>query len=255
MVTAVCQCVKNNLCAIILFCTLAASTQDARIAQAEQLYAQRPDLSRVRQAISLLAELTRENPKNYEAQWRLAKYYYFLAKHVANRDEKFDAFEKGIESGKQAISVQPNRPEGHFWLAANAGIYGQEKGLFGGLALAKLARQELEAVIRIDPRYEEGSGYAVLGKLHSELPWLFGGSLKRGIEYLEKAVQIGPNNSLPKLFLAESYLRAGRKPEAKRLLEEILTMTPLKNYEFESAENQQEARRLLVKHFKDKKSA
>ena len=111
-------------------------------------------------------------------------------------------------------------------------------------------REELEAAIRIDPRHENGSAYALLGKLYSDAPGLFGGNLQRGIEYGEKAVEIGPDNSLAKLFLAESYLKAGRKPDAKRLLEAILTMAPDKGYEFEFTENQQEARRLLKENFK-----
>ncbi|MBI4639596.1 MAG: tetratricopeptide repeat protein [Candidatus Tectomicrobia bacterium] len=233
---------------IVLF-TFTASAEDMRIAQAEQLYAQRSDLSRVSQAISLLTELIQETPKNYEVQWRLAKYYYFLGKHVTNKEEKFEAFEKGIEAGKQAVLLQPPRPEGHFWLAANYGTYGREKGILKSLMLVKPMRQELEAAIRIDPLHENGSAYAILGKLDSEVPRLFGGSLKRGIDYLEKAVKIGPDNSLAKLFLAESYLYAKRKEEAKQLLEEILTMAPDKNYEFEFTENQQEARRLLAKNF------
>jgi tetratricopeptide (TPR) repeat protein len=232
-----------------LFSFLAAA-QDKRLAQAERLYAGRPDLSRVRQAISLLVELAQAEPKNYEAQWRLAKYYYFLGKHVTKEQEKFDAFQNGIAAGQRATSLQPNRPEGYFWLAANYGIYGQERGMFTQLKFVKPMRQALETVIRLNPSFENGSAYAVLGKLESEVPGLFGGSLKRGIEYLEKAVKIGSDNSLAKLFLAESYLKAGRKPEAKRLLEEILTMASDKNYEFEFTENQQEARRLLAKHFK-----
>jgi len=180
----------------------------------------------------------------------LAKYYHFLGKHATNKREKEDAFQKGIEAGKQATISQPDRPEGHFWLAANHILYGQEKGIFKSLSMIKPARQELEAAIRIDPAFENGSAYAVLGKLDSELPRLFGGNLKRGIEYLEKALKLAPSSSLVKLFLAESYLSAGRKQEAKRLLEEILTMAPDKNYEFEFTENRQEARRLLAKHFK-----
>jgi tetratricopeptide (TPR) repeat protein len=234
----------------ILFSVLVAPAQDGCIPQAEQLYAQRPDRARVRQAIALLAEAARADSKNYEARWRLAKYYYFLGQHLTKAKERFDAFDKGIAAGQQAAALESNKPEGHFWLAANYAISARERGFLKGLRLAKLARQELETTIRINPAYENAIAYVVLGKLDSELLWLFGGNLKRGIEHLEKAVRLGPGNSLAKLFLAESYLRAGRKPEAKRLLEEILTMAPDKNYEFEYTENRQEARRLLDQSFK-----
>jgi tetratricopeptide (TPR) repeat protein len=228
-----------------------AEAQDQRLAHAEHLYAQRPDLVRVRQAIALVAELANADPQSYEAQWRLARYYHFLGKHVADKNERRRALEAGMEAGKRAVALQSNRPEGHFWLAANYGTDLQEKSIFTRWRLVKPIRQELEAVIHIDPYYVKGSAYAVLGKLYSEVPKLFGGNLEQGIADGEQAVKIRPDNSLAKLYLAESYLRAGRKPEAKRLLQEILTMSPDKDFEFEFTENQQEARRLLKENFKE----
>ncbi|MBI3951215.1 MAG: hypothetical protein HY314_12260 [Acidobacteria bacterium] len=65
-----------------LILTLPMAAQDQRLVQAEQLYSRRPDLSPVRQAIALLTQLAQTDPNNYEAQWHLAKYYYFLGKHV-----------------------------------------------------------------------------------------------------------------------------------------------------------------------------
>jgi len=238
--------------AIVLFLSLTppVRTQDKHLAQAEQLYAQRPDLSRVRRAISLLNEVVKNDPENYEAFRRLAKYYHFLGDHVKDEDEKKDVFEKGIGAGKRAVALQPHKADGHFWLAANYGSSAEYRSFLTRWRIVKPMREELEAAIRIDPRHENGSAYALLGKLYAEAPGLFGGDLKRGIEYGEKAVEIGPDNSLAKLFLAESYFRAGRKSEAKRLLEEILAMSPDKGYEFEFTENQQEARRLLKEKFK-----
>ena len=47
--------------------------------------------------------------------------------------------------------------------------------------------------------------------------------------------------------LAEAYLKEDRDDEARRLLEEILTMALDEGYEFEFRENQEEARRQLEK--------
>ena len=92
-------------------------------------------------------------------------------------------------------------------------------------------------MISLDPSHENGTAYAVLGKLDSEVPGLFGGNRKRGIRSLETALDIGPDNSLAKLFLAEAYLKDDRDAEARRLLDEILTMAPDEGYEFEFREN------------------
>ena len=227
----------------------AATAQESRIAQADQLYVQRSDLSRLREAISLLAEVVDEDAENYEALWRLTKYYYFLGTHAASNDAATDALEQGIERGEQAVALVPDRPAGHFWLAASYGEYGQRRNIFKRGRLVRSMRRALEIVISLDPSHENGSAYAVLGKLDIEVPGLFGGNRKRGITSLEKALDIGPDNSLAKLFLAEAYLKEDRGDEARRLLEEILTMAPDEGYEFEFRENQEEARRLLSEHF------
>ena len=226
-----------------------ATAQESRIAQADQLYLQRSDLSRVREAISLLAAVVDEDAENYEALWRLTKYYYFLGTHAASNDAAKDALEEGIERGEQAVALVPDRSEGHFWLAANYGSYGQRRNIFKRWRLVEPMRKALRIVISLDPSHENGSAYAVLGKLDSEVPGLFGGNRKRGIRSLEKALDIGPANSLTKLFLAEAYLKEDRDDEARRLLDEILTMAPDEGYEFEFKENQEEVRRLLSEHF------
>ena len=229
-----------------------ATAQGSRIAQADQLYLQRSDLSRVREAISLLAAVVDEDAENYEALWRLTKYYHFLGTHAASaasNDAAKDALEHGIERGEQAVALVPDRPEGHFWLAASYGEYAQRRNIFKAWRLVEPMRKALRIVISLDPSHEHGSAYAVLGKLDSEVPGLFGGNRKRGIRSLEKALDIAPQNSLSKLFLAEAYLKEDRDDEARRLLEEILTMAPDEGYEFEFRENQEEARKLLSEHF------
>ena len=231
-----------------------ATAQESRIAQADELYLQRSDLSRVREAISLLAAVVDEDAENYEALWRLTKYYHFLGTHAASaasaasNDAAKDALEQGIERGEQAVALVPDRPEGHFWLAASYGEYAQRRNIFKAWRLVNPIRKALRMVISLDPSHENGSAYVVLGKLDSEVPGLFGGNRKRGIRSLEKALDIAPDNSLAKLFLAEAYLKEDRDDEARRLLEEILTMAPDEGYEFEFSENQEEARRLLSEH-------
>ena len=242
-----------HVIAAVAVCVLSlvgsATAQESRIAQADQLYLQRSDLSRVREAISLLAAVVDEDAESYEALWRLTKYYHFLGTRAASHDAARDALEQGIERGEQAVALVPDRPEGHFWLAASYGSYGQRRNIFKRWRLVEPMRKALRIVISLDPSHENGSAYAVLGKLDSEVPGLFGGNRKRGIRSLEKALDIGPANSLTKLFLAEAYLKEDRDDEARRLLEEILTMAPDEGCEFEFRENQEEARRLLSEHF------
>ena len=49
------------------------------IAQADQFYRQRDDLSRLEQGIVLLRQAAAIDPTNYDVEWRLAKFDYYLA--------------------------------------------------------------------------------------------------------------------------------------------------------------------------------
>src|SRR6266446_3492904 len=53
----------------------------AAIAEADQLYAGRSDLTKVRQALVALRQAQADDPTNYELAWRLAKFNYYLGAH------------------------------------------------------------------------------------------------------------------------------------------------------------------------------
>jgi tetratricopeptide (TPR) repeat protein len=85
-------------------------------------------------------------------------------------------------------------------------------------------------VIEIDPSYEVGSGYMVLGRLYLEVPRLLGGDKEKAIEYLERGLRFGSGNGLMHLRLAEAYHATGRDRDARKQIDFILKMTPGSNY-------------------------
>src|SRR5438132_13819693 len=89
--------------------------------EADALYAQRENLSKVRQGLTLLRQAQLEDSGSYDVTWRLAKFDYYLGAHTTDADEGYKAFQEGIEAGKKAVSLQPNKAEGHFRLGANHG--------------------------------------------------------------------------------------------------------------------------------------
>src|SRR5216683_2443518 len=84
----------------------AAPTADNRstasdIAQADQFYREREDLMRLEQGIVLLRQAATTDPNSYDANWRLAKFNYYLATHTDG--EYHDrALRDGISAGKTA---------------------------------------------------------------------------------------------------------------------------------------------------------
>ena len=196
--------------------------QGDQIAQAERLFAGRDDIGKLERAVSLLEDLAARQPKNYEVLWRLSKYKYYLNDREKDSARKKKLLEAGVDAGKKALEVDASRPEGHFWLGANYGDLAELKGAFSSLSLIKVIRKEFEAALNADAAYENGAAYLALGEMYMSLPGILGGSDRRGLELLEKGVQVAPANSELKLTLAEKYAKNGKKDEARRLLDSVV---------------------------------
>jgi tetratricopeptide (TPR) repeat protein len=215
------------------------------ISEGDKLYAQREDLSKVRAAVTALRQARTADYGNFEAAWKLARADYYLGSHATDQ-EADDAFREGIEAGKLAIQLQPNRPEGHFWLGANYGG-SAERSTLAGLSSVEDIRREMEAVIKIDETFQNGSAYMGLGQLYLQTPKVLGGDTGKAIDYFLKAQRIGPTNSLVKLHLAEAYHVAGRDAEAKKEINQLLAMTPSPDYLPEHKETVEKGKKLLEK--------
>ena len=218
----------------------------AKVQQADSLYVQREDLSKVREALTLLRLAQLEDAESYEVAWRLAKFDYYLGSHATDTDEAYKAFREGTEAGKSAVTLAPNKAEGHFWLGANYGGNAQISTL-AGLSDIEDIRQEMETVLKIDEGFQSGSAYMVLGQLYLQAPRLLGGDSARAVELLEKGKRFGPTNALLRLHLAEAYHAVNRNADARKELETLFSSTPDKGFEPEYKEAVSQGHKLMEK--------
>ncbi len=208
----------------------AARPATEAMAEADQLYAGRPDLLKVRQGVVVLRQAQAVDQANYELAWRLAKFNYYLAAHTPESGERDKAFQNGIEAGKAAVKLQDGKPDGHFWLGANYG--GSAKAaMLPSLSDFDNVKREMETAIKLDENFQMGSAYMGLGQLYLEAPRLIGGDTQKAIEYLEKGLRIGPTNSLLRAHLAEAYAQAQRNDDARKQIDALLAMKPATGYE------------------------
>jgi len=224
--------------------TLDVQSAVVKIQQADALYDQRDDLSKVREGLTLLRQAQLEDSSSYEVAWRLSKFDYYLGAHTTNEDESYKAFREGIEAGKRAVSFQGGKPEGHFWLGANLGGNAQANTL-AGLTDVEDIRLEMEAVLKIDEGFQGGSAYLGLGQVYLQAPRLLGGDVGKAIELLEKGKRVGPTNAMMRLRLAEAYHAAKRDADARRELNELFSLTPAKGFEPEYKEAVSEGHKLM----------
>src|SRR5687768_8454231 len=92
-----------------------------RLAEAETLYEGREDLSKARVAVAALRQARTADYGNYEATWKLARAAFYVGDRTDNDSEQDDMFREGTQAGKAAVTLQPDKPDGHFWLGANYG--------------------------------------------------------------------------------------------------------------------------------------
>jgi hypothetical protein len=216
------------------------------LAQADEFYGQRADLTKVRQGIIVLRQAMAGNQGSYDVAWRLAKFNYYLGAHSQDAAEQEKAYRAGTDAGKLAVKLDESKPEGHFWLGANYGG-NAEINTLAGLAEMEDIKREMEAVIKINEAYESGSAYMALGEVYLKAPRLLGGDVSKAIDYLEKGVKIGPNNGLMRVRLAEAYAEARRNEDARRQIETLLAMPATPGYEAEHNEAMTDARKLQAK--------
>jgi len=217
-----------------------------KIAEAEPLYEGRDDMTRARTAVTILRQAHAADYGNYEAAWKLARAAFFVGDRTENDSERDDMFREGTMAGKAAVQLQPNKPEGHFWLGANYGGTAAHSTL-ANLSSFQDIKGEMEAVLKLDESYQGYSAYVGLGRLYLQAPKVLGGDVGKAIENLEKGIKLNPNNTTMRFHLAEAYQANNRDAEAKKQIEMIMAATPDPKYIAEHKMALEKAKKLQEK--------
>ena len=217
----------------------------AQAADADALYARRDDLSSARQAVDIWTAQLAKNPRDFDAAWKLARGRYWLGGHVAEAERRA-TFESGITAARAAIAVQPQRPEGHFWMAANMGALAESFGMRQGLKYRGDIKSELLTVLKIEPAFQQGSADRALGRWYYKVPGLFGGSKDKSEEHLRRSLTYNPNSTASHYFLAETLVARDRDAEARAELQRVLDAPLDPEWAPEDREWKEKARKLLA---------
>lgn len=231
----------------ILSAALLAFPQETKslIQQGDDLYGQRGDLAKAKEALAKYQDALLENEDPYGTYWRMARVEYWIGDHTADKTEKKRSFELGIYYAKKAVALGPDKPEGHYWLGVDDGVYGEAKGVLNSLFLVGPIKDEMNKVLAIDPTYDDGGADRVLGRMYYELPGFFGGSKQKSLEHLLKSEKMGPRVGLTRIYLADTYLALKDVAKARQELEFVIAMEPDPNLIPETAQEKKMAREKL----------
>lgn len=192
------------------------------IAQADAVYAKREDIPQAK-----IAMLTYERAaasggaQAVEGYWKASRAAWWLGENEQDHPAQLEYFQTAMRLAQKAVDLDPRSVEAHFWLGATAGCYGKYKGVLTSLSLVKPIRHEMGEVIRLNDHFMDGAAYRILGVVDYKVPGLFGGSIARARQELEKAAALGPSDPFVLYDYVDFYKHIGDGAKSKAALENL----------------------------------
>ena len=229
-------------CIALFYIALLGLPAGAQIApDPDAIYRERTTPGRAREAAAIWEQRLTADPRDFESTWKLARAMYWLGNHEAEKERR-PALERGVEMARRAAALQPSRPEGHFWMAANMGTLAESFGLRQGLKYRGPIKDALETVLKLDPTFMQGSADRALGRWYFKVPGLFGGNKKKSEEHLRKSLTYFSDSTVSRFFLAETLFEMDRDAEARAELQKVIDAPISPEWEPEDREYKQKAK-------------
>ena len=214
------------------------------------------DAANIDQAIDIYKKIvdTASGAEKEEATWKLIRAYYYKGKYtVQDSDTKKKIYDQGKELGEVAIKEFPDSPGINLFLSVVWGVWGEEYGIFAAArkGVAGKMRKLCEKTIELDPEFDQGGGYRIMGRLYfkaPKIPFILGWpSKKKAVKFLEKSLEIAPDDLNTKQFLAEALYSQKQKERAVELMKEILATEEVCEGVAEDANIKSEVKAILAK--------
>ena len=187
----------------------------------------------ITKAISYFEKSLGNKADKDKASLYLLKSYYFKAKFTENdKRRKKDLLKKGKELGQKLVAEFPQSAEYRYWYLVNLGSWAEVYGILAAAmeGVADQMRSHSKKIIEIDPEYENGAGYFMLGAVHYKSPYipflLSWPNNKDAIKWLEMSYKSGDAKLSQGVYLSQALYKDGKKDEAVRLLDKIIKASP-----------------------------
>jgi tetratricopeptide (TPR) repeat protein len=203
-------------------------------------------------------------PSALEARWRLLRALHFAGDFAFDSKQRgSDFFERAIDVSEQGIELLTAPPGNrtspddlnsaglatyvdatelsrsdiarfYFWSAINWGAWSRRAGLMRAVreGVANRLNRYISVTIALEPDYDAGGAYRLLGRLHAELPRVpfVSGWVDRdlAVGLIEQAYDLAPTHPGNQLLLGLTLLdlAPARFEEARALLDQVAVLTP-----------------------------
>lgn len=208
------------------------------------------------EALELYLEALNHDTENYDALWNASFLHSTIGFRFDNEDRQKDYFEYAVEFAEKAIESYPDSAHPYYAMAVAKGRMADVVGTRTRISLAHEVEENVKKAIDIKP--DHAPSWHLYGVWQSEVAnvsraertaarfisrGLPDGSNETAVEYLEKAMELDPENLLIPMDMARHYLRIGEDDEAIPWLEKVIEMEPLT---MDDPDHQKEAEELLA---------
>lgn len=168
------------------------------------------------EARSLYKRALAVSPRSAYLHWMLAEMIFKKAETIEDQKERRRLYENALNEANQALELNPDSLEAHFWVGACSAVIAEMKGRLGGVKLINRAVDKLELAFNMDAanRYSILSG-AVLATIYTEAPWPMR-DLDKAERFGEETVRRDKNLTLASIKLANVYARQGKYEKARK---------------------------------------
>ena len=236
------------------------------------------------EAVNAYERALSSRPDRLEARWKLLRALHFAGDFVELETQQsqeifdrarevseqgLDLLAEGVDSRLRLEELDPdairsrlrvadlsNRDVArlYFWSAINWGAWSRNTGLLSAVRqnVANRIHRYTLITIALEPEYDEGGAFRLLGRLHAELPrvpfvsgWI---NREQSIPLLEQAYAMAPENPGNRLLLALTLLDLApeRRIEALNLLRQVEGLTPRTSMRIEDLAMRRQARERLA---------
>ena len=246
---------------LIIFClSMMIASAKAGINEGADFYSKRQDGSKgtlaftgnIDKAIKQFSSALLSPESEKDAALYLLKSYYYKAEFaVQDKEEKKNIFNEGKALGEKYIEKYPTSAEFRYWYLVNLGSWAQVYGILTAAreGVSDLMKTHSEKIIELDPEYQNGGGYFMLGAVHFKSPYipflLSWPDNDDAIKYLQLSVDTGNAEMNQKNYLAQALSKDGRDKKARALLTEVINTEPSTTTLVEDLDDIEEARQLL----------
>lgn len=158
-------------------------------------------------------------PEAYNAHWRLTRAYAEQCETSEDDAAVSQISEQGIEAGRKAVALSPDRVEGHYYLAQLVGFQAKVQKGESKERVAEMLK-EGERAEQIDAKFDHGGPSRMLGAIYAKAPAppLSVGDPEKAVKYLSKAVELDGEFPANTLYLASAQVADERYQDAEKSL-------------------------------------